>query len=362
MPQARVGIYFAIKNIVGKKRKILLSPYTIHDVVNMVLCAGGIPEFIELENGTCNLDPNKAIEQIDEETAAVMVTHLHGLGVDLNKLKTICCSKGITLIEDAAQAFGTIVNGSHVGTIGDIGIYSFGMYKNLNSFQGGMLVTKHKEIYEKIKNDIRDLPVLDNFSYLKKVLNAFVTDIVTFPLVFKHFTYKIFRFGHLKRVEFLNKRVRVEDNPRKKENIPNSYLKGMNNIQAEIILNNLKYVRNNNKKRIDFAKLYFNKLKKIPHIQIAPFHQDFEHTYSYYTIQYDKRDDLVDYLMFNGCDLAIQHIKNCADLECFKEYSKILPIARSAAKKTILLPCYSRYSETDIKRNVFYIEKYFKEH
>ena len=232
MPQARVGIYFAVKNIVGKKRKILLSPYTIHDVVNMVLCAGGIPEFIELESGTCNLDPNKAIEQIDEETAAVMVTHLHGLGVDLNKLKTICCSKGIPLIEDAAQAFGTIVNGSHVGTIGDIGIYSFGMYKNLNSFQGGMLVTKHKEIYKKIKNDICDLPVLDNFSYLKKVLNAFVTDLVTFPLVFKHFTYKIFRFGHLKRIELLNKRVRVEDNPRKKENIPDSYLIGMNNIQA----------------------------------------------------------------------------------------------------------------------------------
>ena len=133
MPQARVGIYFAIKNIVGKKRKILLSPYTIHDVVNMVLCAGGIPEFIELESGTCNLDPNKAIEQIDEETAAVMVTHLHGLGVDLNKLKTICCSKGITLIEDAAQ----IWNNSEwfMGTIGDIGIYSFGMYKNPTHFR-----------------------------------------------------------------------------------------------------------------------------------------------------------------------------------------------------------------------------------
>ena len=60
-----------------------MSPYTIHDVVNMVLCAGGNPIFADIEKSTCNISANAIEELIDDNTGAVMITHLHGLACDI---------------------------------------------------------------------------------------------------------------------------------------------------------------------------------------------------------------------------------------------------------------------------------------
>ena len=89
-PQARVAIYLAIKSITEKREKIILSPYTIVDVINMVICAGATPVFCDVDERTCNIDPKEAEKLIDSNTAGIMVTHLHGLVAELSSFKTIC--------------------------------------------------------------------------------------------------------------------------------------------------------------------------------------------------------------------------------------------------------------------------------
>ena len=64
--------------------------------------------------------------------------------------------------------------------------------------------------------------------------------------------------------------------------------------------------------------------------------------------------------MNNGCDVGAQHIKNCADLECFKKFFRECPNARAVSNETILLPTYPRYSLDDIERNVRVIRSFFK--
>ena len=81
--------------------------------------------------------------------------------------------------------------------------------------------------------------------------------------------------------------------------------------------------------------------------------------YSYYPIQYPDRDALLRHLMVEGCDLAAQHLKNCADLPCFEAFARDCPNARATAAETILLPTYPRYSRRDVLRNVRAIRSFF---
>jgi len=118
MPQCRVGIYHAVKHLVPKGKKVILSPYTLTDVINMVVCAGAVPVFVDIERSTCNISPEAIEASIDEDTVAILVTHLHGLACDMTRIKSLCEKYDLKLIEDAAQSFGARHEGQFVGTFG----------------------------------------------------------------------------------------------------------------------------------------------------------------------------------------------------------------------------------------------------
>src|SRR5581483_8845744 len=82
VPMCRVGIYLALKHLIRKGQKVILSPYTISEVVNMVLCAGGVPVFADVEpTATCNIDAQSVLDLLTTTTdvGAVLVTHFYGL-------------------------------------------------------------------------------------------------------------------------------------------------------------------------------------------------------------------------------------------------------------------------------------------
>ena len=211
--QARAAIYLSVKALVGEKRKVIMSPYTIFDIVNMVIAAGGEPVFADLEPNTCNISAESIRSKIDEDTAIVMVTHLHGIACDIRQISELCRKNGIYLIEDSAQAFGTEVDGRQVGTFGDVGIFSFGLAKNVNCVYGGMAVTRSKEIHDSIREIESSFWEFSKGDLFKKALVALVTDLTLSPWLFKVFAFWLFRYGYLHNVELVNKRVTVEDDP-----------------------------------------------------------------------------------------------------------------------------------------------------
>jgi dTDP-4-amino-4,6-dideoxygalactose transaminase len=116
----------------------------------------------------------------------------------------------VPLIEDAAQSFGARVRGTRVGTFGDAGVYSFGMYKNVTAFYGGMVVTPRAAIDKAMRAELAGKPYMPMSMLMPKVLKAMFTDAVTAPPLFKSLIYWVFRFGYLHNVRAINKHVITE--------------------------------------------------------------------------------------------------------------------------------------------------------
>ena len=145
------------------------------------------------------------------------------------------------------------------------------------------------------------------------------------------FRFPLFRYGYLNNVEMLNKRVRVEDNPTLRREIPEGYLRRMRGAQARVGLRGEARVEADSRARIALARLYHRGLSDLEELLLPPLREDGSHTYTYYPVQCRDREALVRHLMGEGCDLAVQHLKNCADLPCFAEYRRDCPRARATA-------------------------------
>ena len=359
MAKARVGIYMTVRAIIKPGQKVICSPYTISDVINMIICAGGIPVFGDIDRPTANITPKEVEALITRETGAVLITHLHGCACDIAPIAQLCQRWKVPLIEDAAQAFGTYYKGRHVGTFGDAGIFSFGMYKNVNSFFGGMVITPHAKLHDQLRAEVKSFPWQETGYYLSKVQSGLTTDVATFPPLFSALTFPMFRYGYVHDIKTLNGMVSIDVNPEIKRELPESYLRRYTPLQAKLALHQIDRVDAASDLRIAFAEMYVTKLADISDLIIPPLRKDRSHTYTYFTIQPPDRVDLVKYMMQRGCDLAPSHYKNCADLPCFKEFYRDCPNARATAQSLIYLPNYSRYSRHDVLRNIQVIRDYF---
>src|SRR6185295_10360169 len=279
MPQARVGIYLVIRALTRTKKKVILSPYTIHDVINMVICAGAEPVFADIDRETCNIDPHRIAELVDCDTGAVMVTHLHGLACDMPSISALCRAKDVALIEDASQSFGARIGNAHAGTFGDAGIFSFGMAKNVNCLYGGLVVTDRDDLAVELAQAVREFPYTASAVLVKRAAFCLTGDIITWPPIFRAATYWAFRYGYLHGVEALNKRVRGEDAPKLKETIPEAYLRRMTPMQARLLAPQLREVDQLTQIRIGYARIYDAGLSSIPELVTPPLREDGSHVY-----------------------------------------------------------------------------------
>lgn len=361
VPQGRVGIYLAVKHLIKPGHTVVLSPYTIADVINMVICAGGVPVFADIDRATTNVRPDTIERLIDGQTGAVLVTHLHGLACDIEPIASRCKALNIPLIEDAAQAFGATVGGTRVGTFGDAGVFSFGMYKNITGFYGGAVVCHDQALASAMRAELADAPYMSLATLGIKAVKAWVTDLVTMPWLFRSLVYRIFRFGYLRHINAINKFVMVELDTSRKDVIPRSYLRRLRPIQARMVLRQLDDVDRKAAARIRYAKLYHDGLSGLPELIIPPFRDDGSFVYNYFPVQYRDRAALVRWAMQHRRDIAAQHLHNCAELDSFRPEARDCPQAAATAAQTILLPNYPGYGEDNVRHNIVVIRRFFEE-
>lgn len=361
MPQARVGIFLVLRALTRTKRKVILSPYTIHDVINMVICAGAEPVFADIDRATCNISTVAIDELIDEDTAAVMVTHLHGLACDIEGVAKLCRERGIALVEDTSQSFGASVGGRPLGTFGRAGIYSFGMAKNVNCLYGGAVVTDDEVLADVLRHELAQFRYTGPSILLKRAAFCLTGEVLTWPPIFKIATFWVFRYGYLHNVEALNKRVRGEDAPKIKTEIPEHYLRRMTPMQARLLLPQLTKVDRLTAIRISYAKIYDEGLADLTEIIRPPLRTDGSHIYLNYAIQVRDRNALLRYLMTHGRDLTVQHMGNNADYACYAAWKRECANARATANQVLLLPTYPGYGESEVGRNVALIRQYFRQ-
>lgn len=350
--KARVAIFLAIRAIVRPGQKVVLSPYTISDVVNMVVCAGGVPVFADIDETTCNIDANDVASLMDADVGAVLATHLHGLACEMDRLQEACARGGTALIEDAAQAIGTAFNGQPVGTFGAAGILSFGMYKNVNMLFGGMLLTRDPNVAARVRREVDSFPAQERGYYLSKVASAAVADLATFPPFFRGLTFPLLRASKLLGLTTFDRATSFDHAPLLKRTLPETYLRRMTPTQASLGLRQLDSVREQCERRIVVARRYHQALADVSGIALPPLRTDFSHTYTYFPIQVDDRERILRELFRLGRDIGAQHLRNCADLECFAPFYRDCPVARRVARRVVLLPTYPRYGEREVERTI----------
>lgn len=111
-----------------------------------------VPRFIDVDPDTYNMDPDSLRENITRNARAVIVTHLWGLPARIDEIRDICEASGLFLIEDCAHAIGARWNGRHVGTFGDVGMFSFQEFKQLSTGDGAMLTLKDADLADQMEN------------------------------------------------------------------------------------------------------------------------------------------------------------------------------------------------------------------
>jgi perosamine synthetase len=134
---------------IGPGDEVICTPFTFTASAAAIVAANAIPIFCDIDINTFCLDPKVLKSLISSKTKAVLSVHWNSNAGDLNEIDKICKDNKIYHIEDASQCHGSKYNNKFLGTIGDVGVFSFNEPKNLMTGEGGMIVTNNKNIAKK---------------------------------------------------------------------------------------------------------------------------------------------------------------------------------------------------------------------
>lgn len=133
---------------IGAGDEVIVPSFTWISTANAVEYMGAKPVFIDIELSTFNLDIAELERLITPRTKAIIPVHLFGLPANMTAIMAIAEKHGLVVIEDAACGFDSHVDGKHVGTIGDIGCFSFHPRKSITTGEGGMITTNDDRLAE----------------------------------------------------------------------------------------------------------------------------------------------------------------------------------------------------------------------
>ena len=129
---------------VGAGDEVIMPCFTFVASFESIISSGASPVLVEIDD-TLTLDPKAVEAAITSRTKVVMPVHMCGAMADLDALKDICKRHKLLLLEDACQAFGGSYKGKMLGTIGDMGSFSFDFVKTITCGEGGAIITNNDE-------------------------------------------------------------------------------------------------------------------------------------------------------------------------------------------------------------------------
>lgn len=144
------ALYIALRALgIGPGDEVITTPFTFFATAEAISHVGATPVFVDILEGTFNIDPELIEPALTPRTRAIIPVHLFGRPCDMDRLQAIATRHGLKIVEDCAQSFGATWRGRKTGSMGDIGCYSFFPTKNLNAFgDGGMLTSDDDSLAE----------------------------------------------------------------------------------------------------------------------------------------------------------------------------------------------------------------------
>jgi dTDP-4-amino-4,6-dideoxygalactose transaminase len=126
---------------IGPEAEVITTPFTFYATAEAVSVTGATPVFVDVDPETYNIDPRRIESAITARTKAILPVHLYGQGARMDEILNLARHYGLKVIEDVAQAFGGSYRGQKLGSLGDVGCFSFYPSKNLGAYGDGGLIT-----------------------------------------------------------------------------------------------------------------------------------------------------------------------------------------------------------------------------
>ena len=136
---------------IGAGDEVITTPLTFAASANCALYCGAKPVFADVEEDTYNINPKSIEDKITDKTKAVVAVDFTGQAVKHREIREICDRHHLIFIEDAAHAIATTYNGVQVGNLADITTFSFHPVKTITGGEGGAVLTNSDELYQKIQ-------------------------------------------------------------------------------------------------------------------------------------------------------------------------------------------------------------------
>lgn len=266
---------------------------------------GCTPVLVEPDIDTYNINPDLIEQKITENTKAIMVVHLYGQAVEMEKIWQLAKKYNLKVIEDSAQAHGTIYKGKRAGNLGDASGFSFYPGKNLGCLGDGGCVTT---------ND-------DELAYRIRAIANYGSD---------------YKYHHI----FKGTNSRLDE------------------IQAAVLDIKLKHLDEDNKRRREIAKFYRENIKN-PNIILPQLKEEENHVWHIFAVRTNDRDKLKKHLEDNGIETNIHYPTAPHKQECYKELEHLsFPVSEKIHKQVLSLPISPVLTRNEVMQVVEVINGY----
>ena len=276
---------------IGPGNEVITTSLTYIATAIAIVLTGAKPVLVDIDPISYNLNPDQVARVMTRRTKAILPVHLYGQPADMSQLRQLAKRHRLWLVEDAAQAHGAWYQNRRVGTLGDVGCFSFYPTKNLGAWgDGGMVVTQLKSVAERVRM-LRD---------------------------------------HGRKQKYLN--LVVGRNSR------------LDTLQAAILRIKLKSLDHWNQKRRQLAQYYTQQLQKLaPNVTPPSPDSDQNHVYHLYVIRVKNRDKIKQRLADRGVETLIHYPKPFYLQPAMQNlgYRRgAFPVTEQVSKEVLSLPLY----------------------
>ena len=291
------AIHLALSSCgIGSGDEVITVSHTAVATVAAIELTGATPVLVDIDPDFYSIDPEKIELAITSHTKAIIPVHIYGHPADMDPIIEIADKYNLKIIEDCAQAHGAKYKQKHVGSIGDIGCFSFYPTKNLGALgDGGIVVTNNEKLAEKAK-------LLREYGWAERYVS-----------------------------HFAGWNTRLDE------------------IQASVLRIKLKYLDEDNLKRMHLAEIYKKEL--INNNLILPKQREFStHVYHLFVIRSSKRNELVAYLKDKGVSALIHYPIPVHLQPAYRQLQRgnALRETEKSMKEILSLPIYPELSESKV--------------
>lgn len=293
-------------NVTGIRQgdEVITTPFTFIATVNTIMMQKAKPVFVEVDEDTFNINPDKIREKITEKTKAIVTVDLYGQLCEYGKINEIAENRKLIIIEDACQAINAEYKNKKAGSFGDIATFSFYATKNITCGEGGMIATSSKEYS-------------DNARLFRQHGRS------------KMSAYKYVSLGYNYR---------------------------MTDISAAILLEQLKKLELITKKRIENAEYLSKGIGKIKGIHVPVVKEGNKHVFHQYTIKVGddfklKRGEFMNYLNKKGIGCNVYYpepLHLCEHIKKLGYKKNDFPIAEKLSQQVLSLPVHPHLTKEQL--------------